>query len=115
MPTRVLRDQLGEKLAQGRGRGFFRTDRASAKHRAAEPAAPTPPRSEAQAASEAAGATRKAATKRARAREEKKSSAARSRGEGRRDTYDARDEIPHPAAARRALPRKRGRDKPRGR
>ena len=29
VPTRVLRDQLGEKLAQGGGRGFLRADRAA--------------------------------------------------------------------------------------
>ena len=29
VPTRVLRDQLGEKLAQAGGRGFLRADRAA--------------------------------------------------------------------------------------
>ena len=110
VPTRVLRDQLGEKLTKAAGADFSApiVEREAPKQ---PRAAPTPPRGEAKR-HEAAS---KHAKPQKRPRSEKKIVGRPSRGEGRRDTFDARENAPTRSAARTTLPRKRGRDKPRGR
>ncbi len=109
--TRVLRDQLGEKLTKAAGADFS----APVVERKPEPpkAAAAAKRSEGRA--DARGKPqRDEPAKRPRAAE-KKLPGRPLRGEGRRDTYDPRDNAPARSASRTTLPRKRGRDKPRGR
>jgi len=98
IPTRVLRDQLGEKLAKAAGVDFS----APIVARKPEVEAPAPPRRE-ERRREAEPAHR------AHRPREKKLPGRPLRGEGRRDTYDERDEAPSGFAARTTLPGKRAR------
>jgi len=111
IPTRILRDQLGEKLSKAAGADFSApiVEREAPKQ---PRATPTPPRGEAKR-HEAAG--QHAKPEKRRPRPEKRIVGRPSRGEGRRDTYDPRENSPTRSAARTTLPRKRGRDRPRGR
>ena len=115
VPTRVLRDQLGEKLTKAAGADFSapiveRKPEPEAKPRKPEGrglSSPLAPRGGAEP-------KRDERTKHSRS-PEKKIPGRPMRGEGRRDTYDPRENAPTRSAARTTLPRKRGRDKPRGR
>ena len=113
VPTRVLRDQLGEKLTKAAGADFS----APIVERKPEPQTPS--------VSLAPPKQREARGRRGKPKRDERAKHSRSpekripgrpmRGEGRRDTYDPRDQAPTRSAARTTLPRKRGRDKPRGR
>jgi 23S rRNA pseudouridine2605 synthase len=101
VPTRVLRDQLGAKLAAAAGVDFS----APIVHKG-EPEKPTPaPRREEQKRP-AKGKPEKPEKRPARSGE-KRLPGRPQRGEGRRDTYDARDERP----PRRGPPRKGNRSR----
>jgi 23S rRNA pseudouridine2605 synthase len=120
VPTRVLRDQLGEKLAKAAGADFSGpiVAREAPKQRKIEP-----PRMKADgeesSRSSAGGQAKPDKHQRSR---EKRIPGRPARGEGRRDTYDPRDEAPSRSASRttagsssrQTLPRKPGRDKSRG-
>ena len=100
IPTRVLRDQLGEKLAKAAGANFAGpiVDRKVEPEKpAAKPGAAAP-----RAARDRKGARDTDTPKRPRAfdRPEKKLPGRPLRGEGRRDTYDPRDDAPGRSAAR---------------
>jgi len=134
VPTRVLRDQLGERLAKAAGADFS----LPVVERKAEPqarSAPLPPRatrsggkgSPAVAKAMAGLGTRPPkrseggsgvgsnAKPERRVTTEEKQFRRPSRGEGRRDSFDDRDKAPTRAAKPRPLPRKRARDKRRDR
>jgi len=127
VPTRVLRDQLGEKLAKLAGADFSapvaeRKPEPQPRRpevrggKAAEPrtAAGKPPSLEGRARRPAQDDSRKDKSKTGSARKhamEKKLPGRPTRGEGRRDTYDARDHAPARRSGPGALPRKRGSDK----
>ena len=102
VPTRILRDQLGEKLAKAAGADFS----APIVERKTEPQIQNRrPEERPPEGREPRRAERRPS--------EKKLPGRPMRGEGRRDTYDAREKSPTRSAARTTLPRKRGRDKPR--
>ena len=104
VPTRVLRDQLGERLAKAAGVDFS----APTVERKKEPErAPPPPRAK------RGGEEERRAKSKDRAPAQKKEFQRPRRGEGARPSFD--DDRPTRAAAPRTLPRKRGRDRPRGR
>ncbi len=119
VPTRILRDQLGERLAKAAGADFS----APIVERKAEPRArdrrseergassPLPPRGEAKRRGEVGGGARENAKpgKRVPRPAEKKLYGRPARGEGRRDTFDPRDKPRRVAPA--TLPPKRGRNK----
>ena len=107
VPTRVLRDQLGEKLTKAAGADFSApiVEREAPKQ---PRAAPAPPRGEAKRHD---AASKHAKPEKRGPRSEKRIVGRPSRGEGRRDTFDARDQAPTRSAARSTLPRKRGRHK----
>jgi 23S rRNA pseudouridine2605 synthase len=97
VPTRVLREQLGEKLARLAGADFSAP--VVARKPDVEKPAVARPRAEAKPRAE----TKQDKPERRSARSAEKRLPGRPmRGEGRRDTYDARDERP----ARRSPPRK---------
>jgi 23S rRNA pseudouridine2605 synthase len=105
VPTRVLRDQLGEKLAKAAGADFS----APIVERKAEPQTPSariPERPNRDA--RAPGKPKHEKPRRAL---DKRLPGRPMRGEGRRDTHDPRENTPTRSAARTTLPRKRGRDK----
>ncbi len=104
VPTRVLREQLGEKLAKAAGVNFSAPVIAR-KPDVEKPAATAPRREE----KPRAGTKQDKPERRPARTAEKRLPGRPLRGEGRRDTYDARDERP----ARRAAPRrgKPGRNK----
>jgi 23S rRNA pseudouridine2605 synthase len=131
VPTRVLRDQLGERLARAAGADFS----APVVQRKPEPptrSAPLPPRAK-HSGGERSPAVAKAmaglharppkrseggsevgkAKPERRAAAEKKQFRRPSRGEGRRDSFDDRDKAR--AAAPRTPSRKPGRNRPKGR
>ena len=111
MPTRILRDQLGEKLAKSAGVDFS-APIVEPKPEPKPDRSPLPPRGEPGPR----GAKDKSKPeKRPVWSKEKRLPGRPLRGEGRRDTFDARDESPTRPAKPGTLPRKRGRDKPRGR
>jgi 23S rRNA pseudouridine2605 synthase len=104
VPTRVLRDQLGERLAKAAGADFSgpiverkkEAERAPPRPRAKQGGEEQPDR---RTKSKDRGTTQKKEFQRPR------------RGEGARPSFDERDRTPTRAAAPRALPRKRGRDR----
>jgi 23S rRNA pseudouridine2605 synthase len=108
VPTRVLREQLGEKLTKLAGADFSAP--VVARKPDVEKPAAARPRSEAKPR---AGTKQDKPERRPGRSAEKRLPGRPLRGEGRRDTYDARDERP----ARRSAPRPhaRGRNKPRDR
>jgi 23S rRNA pseudouridine2605 synthase len=100
IPTRVLRDQLGEKLAKAAGVDFS----APIVERKAEVEAAAPPTSRRDERRE-----HKKPEKREPRAHEKRLPGRPLRGEGRRDTHDERDAPTRPAS-RTTRPRKRGRN-----
>jgi 23S rRNA pseudouridine2605 synthase len=109
VPTRVLRDQLGERLARAAGADFS----APVVQRKPEPparAAPLPSRAK-HSGGERSEVGKARPERRAAA--EKKQFRRPSRGEGRRDSFDDRDKAR--AAAPRTPSRKPGRNRPKGR
>jgi len=116
VPTRVLRDQLGEKLTKAAGADFSGpiTAREAPKQRKSE-TAPPPAAARGQRDGERGSGDRAKPDKRAPRAQEKRMHGRPARGEGRRDTFDARDQAPTRSDSRPPLPRKRGRDKPRAR
>jgi len=118
VPTRVLRDQLGERLTKAAGADFS----APIVERKKDPETPGRRPAERSAASPLPARARRTGTEgpEGKARREKPSAANSkfrrpSRGEGRRDSSDDRGKAPTRSASRTTLPRKRGRDKPRDR
>jgi 23S rRNA pseudouridine2605 synthase len=106
VPTRVLRDQLGERLAKAAGVDFS-APIVQRKKEPPAPAAPLPPRAK-RSGGEGLGG--KARPKSATATDKKKFQRPR-RGEGARPSFDERDR----SSTRAALPGKRGRDGRKGR
>jgi 23S rRNA pseudouridine2605 synthase len=106
VPTRVLRDQLGEKLARLAGADFSGPIVAVTKPQARP--APLPPRAK-RDGGEGSGLGGKPK------RETRPAAGSKfhrpSRGEGARPSFDERDKSPTRSASRTTLPRKRGRDK----
>jgi 23S rRNA pseudouridine2605 synthase len=107
VPTRVLRDQLGEKLAKQAGADFSAPVIVRKPEPEKKPAVPArgeekrrEPREKRSKPDDSRGQTR-----------EKRVPGRPMRGEGRRDTYDERDHAPTRPASRSTLPRGRGRDK----
>jgi 23S rRNA pseudouridine2605 synthase len=122
VPTRVLRDQLGERLAKAAGADFS----LPVVERKAEPparSAPLPPRAKRSGGegsrppkrSEGGSGVGGHAKPERRVTTEKKQFRRPSRGEGRRDSFDDRDKAPTRAAKPRTPPRKPGRDRRKGR
>ena len=107
VPTRILRDQLGEKLAKAAGADFSApiVERKVELQKAAAPAK----RSEGHP--DVRGKPQRDERAKHPRTPEKKIPGRPMRGEGRRDTYDPREKSPTRSAARTSLPRKRGRDK----
>jgi 23S rRNA pseudouridine2605 synthase len=122
VPTRVLRDQLGDRLTKAAGANFEAP--VVVREKAPAPAAPLPKRSEA-ARREGGGGGEPASTDRGKKRvahtAEQKKFHRPKRGEGARPSPDERGKARRPSPATpgsrpgQALPRKRGRDKPKGR
>lgn len=108
VPTRILRDQLGERLAKAAGADFSAPILEREKATDA-PRAPLPPRGEAKRREKAERPANAKPEKRAPRSADKKVYGRPARGEGRRDTFDPRDKPRRAAPA--TLPRKRGRDK----
>jgi len=107
VPTRVLRDQLGERLAKAAGADFS----LPVVERKKEPER-TPPHPRAKRdADEASG---RHAKPKDRPKAKKEFQRPR-RGEGARPSFDDDRKAPTRAAKPRTLPRKRGRDRPKGR
>jgi 23S rRNA pseudouridine2605 synthase len=105
VPTRVLREQLGEKLAKAAGADF------SAPVIARKPDPERPPARPRDEGKQRAKSQPDKPEKRPRAAE-KRLPGRPLRGEGRRDTYDARDERPAGRAApRRGKPGRNKRDR----
>ena len=104
VPTRILRDQLGEKLAKAAGADFSApiVERKVELQKAAAPAK----RSEGHP--DVRGKPQRDERAKHPRTPEKKIPGRPMRGEGRRDTYDPREKSP-------TRPQKRGKDKPRGR
>jgi 23S rRNA pseudouridine2605 synthase len=117
VPTRVLRDQLGEKLAKAAGVDFSApiVTRKAEPEEDHVPAKRGGPSSPSQA--KAKQVDRKREPKRAERfeRGEKKLPGRPLRGEGRRDTHDERDQRSGRSATRTAPVGRRGKDKRRGR
>jgi 23S rRNA pseudouridine2605 synthase len=111
VPTRILRDQLGEKLARAAGADFS----APIVERKPEPQKAAAPAKRSEGRPDARGKPRRDERAKHPRATEKKMPGRPMRGEGRRDTYDPREKSPTRPAAPGTLPRKRGRDKPRGR
>jgi 23S rRNA pseudouridine2605 synthase len=117
IPTRVLRDQLGEKLAKAAGANFS----GPIVQRKVEPEEPDASSKPGAASPRAARGTRSKRDadepKRPHQSErpEKKLPGRPMRGEGRRDTYDARDEASTRQASPGAPAGKRGKHTKRGR
>ena len=115
VPTRVLRDQLGERLAKAAGVDFSAPviDR---KPKPQAPAAPLPARAQRSGGEESRPPKRREGGLGGKSKPptEKKFQRPR-RGEGARPSFDERDKSPTRAAKPRTLPRKRGRDRPKGR
>jgi 23S rRNA pseudouridine2605 synthase len=110
IPTRILRDQLGEKLAKAAGVDFA----APIVERKVEAEKPEKePKQRAERRTERRDD--KKPEKRGDRSHEKRLPGRPQRGEGRRDTYDARDEAPARRGSRGASKAKRGPDKRRGR
>ena len=106
VPTRVLRDQLGERLAKAAGADFS----APVVQRKKEPdRAPPPPRAKRGEAEESG----RAAKSKDRAPAQKKEFQRPRRGEGARPSFD--DDRKRPTRAASPLPRKPGRDRRKGR
>jgi 23S rRNA pseudouridine2605 synthase len=126
VPTRVLREQLGEKLAKAAGADFSAPMSTGGHPEARAPSAPLPARSDAERRGEPApGLTRgvggggriseKSEKKRVARTAEQKKFHRPKRGEGARPSSGDRGRAPTRSASRTTLPRKRGRDKPRDR
>ena len=99
VPTRVLRDQLGEKLAKAGGRRFFRAGR-GAQAEAARPAPASRPRARrSQRDGADPGRSQNAKAKGSRAAPGKSKFRPPDARRRRRDTFDARDKPP-PGGAR---------------
>jgi 23S rRNA pseudouridine2605 synthase len=124
IPTRVLRDQLGEKLARAAGANFSGPIVARTADRTAEPEEDVAPAKQKHrdASLPARGKPKPRDAEREpkrppprSARSEKKLPGRPLRGEGRRDTYDPRDEAPTRRASpgapagKRRKPTRRGR------
>ena len=110
VPTRVLRDQLGDKLAKAAGADFSgpiidRTPKTKT--------APPPPARDGKERRPARDKATPKSDSRPKTPADKKFQRPR-RGEGARPSFDDRDG-PTRSAARTTLPRRRGRDKGRGR
>ena len=132
VPTRVLRDQLGERLAKAAGADFSApiVERKPAPQARSAPLTPQAKRSAGEGSPAVAkamaglrarppkhsegGSGGKAKPER-RVAAEKKQFRRPSRGEGRRDSFDDRDKTPTRAATRRTPSRKPGRNRPKGR
>jgi len=111
VPTRILRDQLGERLAKLAGADFT----APIVEREPEPEKAAPKRGETRDEKRKNKDERKVKPGRHVQKSEKRLPGRPLRGEGRRDTYDERDDSPTgPRSARRPSPATRGRDKKRG-
>ncbi len=105
----MLRDQLGEKLAKAAGVDFA----APIVVRKAEAEAEPAPKQRTERRGERREG--KKPEKRGARSHEKRLPGRPLRGEGRRDTYDARDEAPARRGPRGAAAGRRGRDNKRGR
>jgi len=106
VPTRVLRDQLGEKLAKASGADF--TAPLNERREKPKPAAPLPSRAKRDGGERSEGKS-----KRAEPTSDNKKFQRPRRGENARPAFEDRGKSPTRSAAR-ATPRTRG-DKPRGR
>ena len=128
VPTRVLRDQLGEKLARLAGADFAAPVTIGRHPEVRAPEGREPRRATAQPPSfegrlrrppqdDGEGDDRKEikSKKRAARSAEQKKFHRPKRGEGARPSAGDRDRAPTRSASRTSLPRKRGRDKPRDR
>src|SRR5262249_8264391 len=105
VPTRILRDQLGERLAKPAGAGFT----APIVERKAEPEKAALKRGETRDEKPKGKDEEKGKPGRRFQRPEKRIPGRPLRGEGRRDTYDERDEAPtRPRSARPPSPAARG-------
>jgi 23S rRNA pseudouridine2605 synthase len=111
VPTRILRDQLGEKLARAAGADFS----APIVERKPEPQKAAAPEKRSEGRPDVRGKPQRDERVKHPGAPEKRLPGRPMRGEGRRDTYDPREKSPTRPAAPGTLPRKRGRDKPRGR
>jgi hypothetical protein len=118
VPTRVLREQLGEKLAKAAGANFSAPVVEREKKPAPALSAPLPTRSEAKRRGGVGGggpASTKPEKKRVTRSAEQKKFHRPKRGEGARPSSDDRGRAATRRAAPATLPRKRRRDKPRDR
>ena len=110
IPTRILRDQLGEKLTKAAGADFS----APIVERKPEPQKAAAPEKRSEGRAGVRGKPQRDERAKHSRSPEKKIPGRPMRGEGRRDTYDPREKSPTRPAAPGTLPRKRGRDRPRG-
>jgi len=110
IPTRILRDQLGEKLTKAAGADFS----APIVERKPEPQKAAAPEKRSEGRPGVRGKPQRDERAKHSRSPEKKIPGRPMRGEGRRDTYDPREKSPCRPAAPGTLPRKRGRDRPRG-
>jgi 23S rRNA pseudouridine2605 synthase len=117
VPTRVLRDQLGERLSKAAGADFSAAVVEREKKHKAPQSVPPPARGEAERRGESEGRSRAKSEKKGTTYTAKQKKFHRpKRGEGARPSFDDRDRVATPRASPASHPGKRGRgQRPKGR